>query len=76
MKADLRAHQTRKVEISWILKFRYCEKATKFEKMSLLFLKLLGNIKTTLGDFFYFLLPSQKFQIYFENVSYVIFIFV
>ena len=71
MKADLRPHQSRKVEISWILKFRYCEKATKFEKISILFLKLLGNVK----QLFYFLLPSQKFQIYFENVLYVIFIF-
>ena len=29
-----------------LLKFRYCEKATKFEKISILFLKLLCNIKS------------------------------
>ena len=40
------------------LKFRFCKKATKFEKTSHLFLKLPNNVKV--GYFFEFLWPSQN----------------
>ena len=39
------------------LMFRYCEKATKFEKISHLFLKLLSN---KVEDFKKFLMLSQN----------------
>ena len=35
-----------RIVIVWLLKFRYCEKATKFEKISHLVLKLLSNVKS------------------------------
>ena len=35
-----------RIVIVWLLKFRYCEKATKFEKISHLVLKLLSKVKT------------------------------
>ena len=40
-------------------KFRYCEKATNFEKSLTLFLKLFSNVKRK-GWFFKILLPSQN----------------
>ena len=46
------------------LKFRYCEKATKYEKKSHLFLKLLRQNKV--GDLKKFLLPSHNIN--FKNV--------
>ena len=41
------------------VKFRYCEKTTKFGKISHLFLKLLSNVKKS-GKYFQIFMPSQN----------------
>ena len=42
-----------------LVKFKYCEKATKSEKIAHLFLKLRSNVKTKGEIFFQILWPSQ-----------------
>ena len=43
-----------------LVTFIYCEKATKFEKISHLFLKLPCNVKTKWEIFFKFVWPSEN----------------
>ena len=40
-----------KADAANLVKFRYCEKATKFEKISKLYLKLLINVKRKVAIF-------------------------
>ena len=41
----------RNCQVRLFIKIRYCEKATKFERISHLLLKLLNNVKTKRGIF-------------------------
>ena len=51
------------------LKFRYCEKATQFDKIFHLFLKILDNVKIKRGDFFKILWPSHNIRPLNKNFS-------
>ena len=54
------------------LKFRYCEKATKFKKITNLFLKLLHYVTYKVGDFFKIYVASLeclKFMLVFINTG-------
>ena len=53
----------------FFIKFRYCEKATKLERISNIFLKLLCNIKTKWEIFSIFCGLLRIFELYLGNLT-------